>query len=163
MTMTRRATLVALFVLCFGGAAWAQTQADPVAFVQGLYRGYEPGRTPLPLEKQPFSLRMRKLFAADAAYAQGEVGRLDFDPIVNAQDWKLNGLKVTLVSKSDDIGAIVDAAFNDLGSKERIRFTLVRENGKWVIDEIQALQAMRWTLSKILEGAPDAYPDNPAK
>jgi hypothetical protein len=163
MTMTRRIALAALFLLCFAGAAAAQSQADPVAFVQGLYRGYEPGRKPLQLEKQPFSLRMRKLFAADAVYAQGEVGRLDFDPIVNAQDWKLSGLKVTLVSKSDDVGAIVDAAFNDLGSKERIRFTLVRENGKWVIDEIQALQAMRWTLSKILSGAPDAYPDSPAK
>jgi hypothetical protein len=68
--------------------ALAQTAGDPVAVVGGLYPGYERGK-PVTLEKQPFSPRIRKLLAADKAYAKGEVGRLDFDPIINGQDWIL--------------------------------------------------------------------------
>jgi hypothetical protein len=163
--MTRRFLLAAFLALCFAGSAAAQTQADPVAYIRAIYQAY----MTLPFDKVPaleswgLSPRLRALIDADQKEAQGEVGRLDFDPIINAQDWKLSGLKVTLVSQSSDTSAIVDAAFINLGSKQRIRFTLVRENGKWVIDEIQALQGMRWTLSKILSGAPDAYPDAPAK
>ena len=113
-------------------------------------------------ESWPLSPRLRALVDADQKEAQGEVGRLDFDPIINAQDWKLSGLKVTLVSRSGD-NAMVDATFHNLDGDEQIRFTLVRVNGKWAIDEIQALQGMRWTLSQILSGAPDAYPDHPRK
>jgi hypothetical protein len=74
----------------------------------------------------------------------------------------LSAVKVILVSKSDD-SAIVDAAFINLGSKQRIRFSLVRENNKWAIDDIQAVNKPRWSMSKILEGAPDAFPDEPTK
>lgn len=162
--MTRRFLLSTLFALCFAGPAPAQTQADPVIYIRAIYHGY----MTLPFDKVPafeswpLTPRLRALSDADKKEAQGEVGRLDFDPIINAQDWKLSKLKVTLVSKSGDTGALVDAAFDNLGSKQRIRFTLVREKGKWEIDEIQALMSMRWTLSKILAGAPDAYPDSPA-
>jgi len=162
MTMTRRAALAALFVpFSIGHAAPAQPPADPVAYISAIYRAY----MTLPFDKIPalehwaLSPRLRSLIAADKAYAKGEVGRLDFDPIIDGQDWKLSGLKVTLVSQSSDTAAIVDATFLNLGSKERIRFTLVRADGKWLIDEIEAVNSPRWILSKILAGAPDAYPD----
>jgi uncharacterized protein DUF3828 len=162
--MTRRAALAALFVVCFAHAAAAQSQADPVAYIRAIYRAY----MTLPFDKVPafeslsLSPRLRALVDADQKEAQGEVGRLDFDPIINAQDWKLSKLKVTLVSRTGD-NAVVDAAFHNIDVDEHQRFTLLREKGKWEIDDIQALQGMRWTLSKILSGAPDAYPDNPAK
>ena len=164
MTMTRRAALAALFVLCFAGAASAQSQADPVAYIRAIYHGF----MTLPSDKVPafeslsLSAHLRALVDADRKEAQGEEGQLDFDPIVNGQDWKLSALKVSLVSRDGD-RATVDASFHNLDADEHLRFTLVRADGKWQIDDIQSLQAMRWTLSKILAGAPDAYPDAPAK
>ena len=161
--MTRRFLLAACFALCFAGSAAAQKQADPVAYIQSIYHAFMtlPSDKVPAFESLPLSPRLRALVDADRKEAKGEEGRLDFDPIINAQDWKLSALKVTLVSRNGD-SAVVDAEFHNIDTDEHIRFLLVRQQGKWAIDEIQALQAMRWTLSKILQGAPDAYPDSPA-
>ena len=162
--MTRRAALSALFVLSFTAGAPAQTQPDPAAYVRAIYAGYEHDK-PVAWYARSYSARLRKLIDADqqAAHKEGDAGHFDWDPIINAQDWKLSGLKVTLVSKSSDVAAIVDAAFVNIGSKQRMRFTLVRENGKWAIDDIQALEKARWTMSKVLTDAPDAFPDEQQK
>jgi hypothetical protein len=146
-----------LLLLCVGDAALAQTPGDPVEVVRGLYRGYERDK-PATLEKQPFSPRMRKLLAADRAYAKGEVGRLDFDPIVNGQDWKITDLSVTLASQAQN-KAVVEAKFSNLGTAEDLHYDLIRSGGRWLIDEVQSMTKPRWTMSKILAGAPDAFPD----
>ena len=157
-----RATIAAfLLLLCTGDAALAQTPGDPVAVARGLYRGYERDKPAL-LEKQPFSRRMRKLLAADEAYAKGEVGRLDFDPIINGQDYKIADLSVTLVSQAQD-RAEVEAKFTNLGDPMDLRYDVVRSNRRWLIDDIRALTKPRWTMSKILTGRPDASPDETAK
>jgi hypothetical protein len=156
--MMRAAFAALLLLFCAGDMARADATSDPVAFVRGLYSGYEHGK-PILLEKQPFSPRMRKLLAADKAYAKGEVGRLDFDPIINGQDWKIADLSVTLVSQAQD-KAVVEAKFSNLGDAEDLRYDLVRSGGGWLIDEIQSMTKPRWTMSKILAGAPDAFPDN---
>ena len=154
-----RAALAAfLLLLCVGDVALAETAGDPVAVVQGLYRGYERDK-PVTLEKQPFSPRMRKLLAGDRAYAKGEVGRLDFDPIVNGQDWKIAGLSVTLVSLAGN-KAVVEAKFSNFGTAQDLRYDLIRIGGRWQIDEIQSVNKPRWTMSKILTGAADALPDS---
>jgi hypothetical protein len=153
----RAAFAAFLLLFCVGDAALAETTGDPVAVVRALYRGYE-GKKPPSLEKQPFSPRMRKLLAADKAYAKGEVGRLDFDPIVNGQDWKIADLAVTLVSQAQD-KAVIEAKFNNLGDAQDLRYDLVRGGGRWLIDEIQSTTKPHWTMSKILQRAPDAFPD----
>lgn len=162
--MMRRVSVALLLVLCGVAPAPAQTQADPVAYVQAIYAAYMRRGEPRAWYEQNYSARLRKLVEADQkeAQANGDAGKFDWDPIINGQDWKLSGLKVTLVSQSGDT-AIVDAAFNNLGSKQRMRFTLVRENNKWAIDDIAAVNKPRWSMSKILEGAPDAFPDETTK
>jgi len=161
--MTRRAALAALFVLCFAGAASAQSQADPVADIRAIYARYQHNNPPAWYDLN-YSARLRKLVASDQkeAKANGDAGKFDWDPIINGQDWKLSGLKVTLVSHDGD-GAVVDAKFRNLGTDQDIRFILVRENGKWAIDDIQSVNKPRWSMSKILEGAPDAFPDEQTK
>ncbi|HXP04446.1 MAG TPA: DUF3828 domain-containing protein [Stellaceae bacterium] len=161
--MTRRATLAAVFVLCFAGAAAAQSQADPVAFIRAIYASYERDKLAAWFDRT-YSARLRQLIDADqkSAKAAGDAGKFDWDPIINAQDWKLTDIKVALVSQAGD-RAVVDAAFHNLGSDQQMRFDLVRENGKWAIDDIAAVNKPRWSMSKILEGAPDAFPDEKAK
>lgn len=150
----RAAFAAFLLLLCVGDAALADAPTEPATVVRALYRGYERDK-PMQLEKQPFSPRMRKLLAADKAYAKGEVGRLDFDPIVNGQDWKISDLTVTLVSQAPD-KAEATAKFSNLGEAQDLRYDLVRSNGRWLIDDISSRTKPRWTMSKILAGAPDA-------
>jgi len=76
----------------------------------------------------------------------------------NGQDWKIGDLSVTLVSQAGD-KAVVEAKFSNLGDAEDLRYDLVHSGGRWLIDEIQSMTKPRWTMSKILAGAPDAFPD----
>lgn len=153
---------VALPVLLATAAAQAQNQADPVAFVRAIYQDYQRDK-PTAWPDRAYSPRLQKLIDDDKRNTPaGEVGRLDFDPFIVGQDWKIADLKVTLVSQSGD-NAVVAARFRNLGSAVDLRYDLVRAGGRWLIDDLQNLAKPRWTLSKILAGAPDATPDTPAK
>jgi hypothetical protein len=159
--MRPRVLLVTL-LLAWPVAVLAQMQADPVAYIRAVYREYGK-KEPKPWSDWPVTVRLRKLIDDDAKNTpDGEVGRLDWDPIINAQAWKLSALKVTLVARDGD-RATVDTAFHNLDANKHMRFTLVRADGKWEIDDIAALDKPRWTVSKVLAGAPDAFPDSPAK
>lgn len=139
-----------------------KTVSAPVAFVAGIYETYtddgggdpvQPGRAGI------YSKRLQALFDKDAAGTpDGEAGRLDFDPFVDGQDWEVGGLKLKDVYQSGG-EARVRADFANFGQPRSILISLVREDGEWRIDDIAETLAPRWTLSKILEGAPDAFPD----
>jgi Skp family chaperone for outer membrane proteins len=161
--MTMRAVVAAVFLLVCAAAATAQTPTDPVGFVRAIYAAYQHDNTPAWYE-QNYSARLRKMIDADRADADkdDDAGKFDWDPIINAQDWKLADLRVSLVSRAGD-GAVVDASFRNLGADQRMRFSLALEGGKWAIDDVQSLNKPRWTMSKVYQGAPDAFPDEAKK
>jgi hypothetical protein len=158
--VTRRITIAVLLAL-WAGAASAQTQADPVAYVRAIYRV----QVNLPYDKVPawyswaFSPRLRALIDADRKEAHGEIGRIEFDPIIDAQDYQLSDVTVSWVSRSAD-HAVVDALFRNIDREQQIRYDFVRVRGRWLIDEMREMKGQRWTLSKILAGAPDAFPQD---
>lgn len=131
-------------------------------FIVDIYRAYTdtPQDAPVPaVGDEIYSKRLRALFDNDAAETpEGEVGRLDFDPFVDGQDWELGGLTVKEIYRSGG-EARVRADFANFGKPRSIVFNLVREDGQWRIDDMAETLRPRWTLSKILEGALDAYPD----
>lgn len=51
------------------------------------------------------------------------------------------------------------ADFANFGKPRSLLFSLVREDWEWRIDDIAETVPPRWTLSKILKGSPDAFPD----
>jgi hypothetical protein len=161
--MTRRVLFAAFLALCLAGPASAQTQADPVALVRAIYAGYERDK-PAAWYDRPYSARLKKLIDADqkSAHKTGDAGHFDWDPIINAQDWKLTDIQISLVSQTAG-QAVVDASFHNLDSDQHMRFDLVLQAGKWVIDDLQSLNKPRWTMSKILKDAPDAFPDEKTK
>ena len=67
-------------------------------------------------------------------------------------------LKIVPVSQSAT-AAEVRASFKNFGEPRDILYTLVPEDGHWRIDDIQETLKPRWTMSKILQDAPDAFPD----
>jgi hypothetical protein len=158
VTQVRR--LAAALLILVGAAAQAQNEADPVAFVQAIYRDYQRDK-PTAWPDRAYSPRLQKVIDDDKKNTPaGDAGKIDWDPFIAGQDWKIEGLSVTLVSRNGDT-AVVEARFRNLGSPVDLRYSLVRGGGRWLIDDLENLVKPRWTMSKILAGAPDAFPDDP--
>ena len=87
----------------------------------------------------------------DRREAGGEVGRLGFDFRVNGQDtedgWEKT-LRLTVVSFAED-RAEIGAAFRNFTAQD-IRYSLVREDGRWLIADARSLNPERWRLTEIL-------------
>jgi hypothetical protein len=147
----------ALFILLGCTAAQAASSDDPVAIITGIYKAYSNNKLD-PNIDPPYSQRLKGLIDADAKAAAGEVGNLDFDVFINGQAWEISHVRVVLVSH-DEKHAQVRATFVNLKEPEEILYSFIREDRGWRIDEIQSLRKIRWTMSKILAGAPDAFPD----
>jgi uncharacterized protein DUF3828 len=155
-----RLILAVLFALDLGsGAAHAApVDGDPVSLIEAIYKTYETDNPGLP---HVYSRRLQALIDKDEKETpEGDVGRIDWDVFIDGQDWKLTELKIVLVSKSAD-EAEVRATFKNFGEPCNQLFDLVREEGGWRIDDITKTLPPRWTMSKILLDAPDAFPDAP--
>jgi hypothetical protein len=158
-----RRNLVAFAVACglalgpWGDAA-AQTQAEPAATIMAIYKQYQGEGDPT-LPKGIYSARLQKLMTADKKRTpKGDGGRLGFDPFVNGQDWEIKKLIVTETERKGD-RATVRATFDNVDEPQEIEFQLVRRPQRWLIDEVTSRRNPRWTLSKILSWARDAYSD----
>jgi hypothetical protein len=77
---------------------------------------------------------------------------------IDGQDWKLTELKIMPVSQTPS-QAQVRATFKNFDKPSDMLFDLVLEDGHWRIDDIEKTLKPRWTMSKILTDAPDAFPD----
>ncbi len=167
--MRRAVALLLLLMLAFGApaamaqddsepAAKAESESGPVAFVTAIYKSYTdiaPGEDGEPGLPDMYSKRLQALIDKDAA--ESRAGRLDWDPVVDGQDWDVTGLNIKEVYRSGG-EARVRAVFVNGGPRNML-FNLVREDGKWRIDDIAETLKPRWTMSKILADAPDAFPD----
>ena len=84
--------------------------------------------------------------------AGGEVGRIDFFPWTNSQDWTLSDLSLTseIVDGRED-RMIVTTRFNNGGEPQVIRTFWEKSGGRWRLDDMQSLGKDAWTLSAILK------------
>jgi hypothetical protein len=144
-------------------AAWVRESYDPAgrAAFDAAFRPAAAASPDAPREAAgysatpQFSPRLRALFAEDEAYADGQVGRLDFNPFSGASDDDIGGARVT----SEDVhGApdrkIVTAMFRNMDAEQTITFFWERIGGLWYIDDIAGRRAGEpygWTLSLILK------------
>ena len=160
-----RILLMLLLAIALGaGSPHSPADSDPVKLITAIYETYQKNTPELGGGGEPglphvYSKRLQGLVDKDAKETpQGMVGRIDWDVFVNGQDWKLSELKITLVSKTAD-RAQIRASFKNFGDANNILFDLVRENGAWRVDDVQNTLPPRWSMSKILTDAPDAFPD----
>jgi hypothetical protein len=133
---------------------------DPTSAITAIYKAYQTTSDAAPDVGAVYSHRLQHLIDADRKNTpEGEVGKIDWDVFVDGQEWQLSALNVTPVSEAAD-HAQVNARFNNFAEPKAILFDLVREDGRWLIDDVQSTATgRRWTMSKILTGAPDAFPD----
>lgn len=129
---------------------------DPVSLIAAIYQSYQDDA---PLAFSFYSTRLQGLVDKDEKETpEGMVGRIDWDVFVDGQDWRLSELKIEPVSQQA-ANAQIRATFINMGEQKNMLFELVREDGHWRIDEIEATLPPRWIMSKILADDPGAFPD----
>jgi hypothetical protein len=116
--------------------------SSPTKLVTDLYAAHRGKADPLqyPGSKKLlgayFEKQLLSLFLKDQSESQGEVGKLDFDPLYAAQDFEIKDFSVVLVNQQKD-SAEVAASFKNIGTKEKIMFLLSNTAEGWRITDIK--------------------------
>jgi hypothetical protein len=155
--------VIGLFV-SEAGAAPTPRIDDPAKFVADVYTHIVAGSHSYAPPDDVYTPRLAALFALDTKEAGGEVGRLDFDPWTNAQDYDVKSVKIsTRAVESGPTRRIVVAQFNNIGRPEEIHFYFEETRDGWKLDDIRSVGGEKWTLSLILKYGWDDPPFVPYK
>jgi hypothetical protein len=145
-----RILLLLLTLLVVPAAQAAPVFDDPQELLEYAYKSYREGGVP----EEPFELYsstfLERWAIMMARTPDGEVGAVDFDPMINGQDYDLGTITI---GKPRLYGgrAFVTVSFENFGRPEEIRFTLVKGDAGWKIDDIESLApGSEWRLSEIL-------------
>jgi hypothetical protein len=156
MPTRRTVILVAAFLAAAFGAASAPlalslraTAADSsaLAFVTDIYSAYK-GKDakghPLDDERairRYFEPSLAALMVKDQKIAakRGEVGLLDFDPFIDAQDWEISNFDIT-VDDGAPGKATATVKFTNFDKAATVRLDLVKIKNDWRIADITWLR-----------------------
>jgi hypothetical protein len=99
------------------------------------------------------SKRLDGLFDTyDKNSSPDEVGALDFDPFIDAQDYELKDFAIASEKVSGETATIV-VNFTNFDRRTTLTYSLVREAGAWKVDDIESKDPeYPWVLSKLLKG-----------
>ena len=139
--------LVLLLLFVIPNAALA-TQAKraaastPDAVVRELYRVHRKGygrvfvKEGRKLQERFFDANLAGLIWKDLTETpQDEVGRLDFDPLYNAQDIHITRFRVGAAALEGDKATVL-VTFNNYDRKENLKFSMVKTATGWKISNI---------------------------
>lgn len=115
-------------------AAGQAPVADPAAFVRQLYQTYRKGEAPE--IEAVYNQRLRAIRAEMDKDAAGEVPRMNYDLLVDGQDFEIGAVKVT----GDEVEGrpdrrIVVARFTNFGKPKTVRFYFEKTGAAWLLDE----------------------------
>lgn len=148
----------ALAVFFIPTAAWALSDVDytdPRAVVAAAYEPYlEPDFDWSDYEASALRSReLHALFERDARESEsaGDIGRLDFDPFINAQDYDISNFVIGEAAVTGKT-AVVPVRFDNLGTPMVIEIHLVEEDYGWSIDDVVSAEGeVTYSLREILE------------
>jgi hypothetical protein len=140
--LVRRSVLVGIgLALVFGAPATRAADRSAESFVAAIYDRYK-GRdakgTALDTPAQVrlyFAPNVAALLLEDRHNARGEVGHLEADPFVDAQDWEIDAFDVAVRHAGPD-KATATASFKNTGTPRTVILDLVRLREGWRIAEI---------------------------
>ena len=124
--------------------------SDPLATMKTLYAKLEKDDFSMEL---PLSARLNALMALDTKEANGEVGRLDGDYFINAQDAKVSNVSITSREVENAPGRrIIVARFKNFDKAMENHFFWEKTKAGWVLDDVRYLDAKDgYTLSLMLK------------
>ena len=152
-----RATFV-LLLTALAAAVSIAGDLSPKDLVAQLYQAHRSKHDPLDetaLLGRYFDPALLKLYLKDRDEAKGEVGRLDGDPLYNAQDMEIRDFSVSAPEMAGGPSrtgteARVTVNFKNLGKPTRVVYVLSRTSNGWKISDIRYDDGS--SLKKILEG-----------
>lgn len=145
-----RFLLVLLFTMWMAATAGA-TDATPKDLVARLYEAHRSKHDPLVETKlldRYFDAALLKLYLRDKQEAKGEVGRLDGDPLYNAQDVEISHFSISSPEAAKG-EAQVTVRFKNMGKPTSIVYVLIPASAGWRISDIRYDDGS--TLKKILQ------------
>lgn len=135
----RRLLISIAFIVAGIGSAFAYD--TPEALLKALYTPYLAGDDFNwdNWDESAFrSASLNELFAKDLADTpEGDVGRLDFDPYVDGQDYQIADFKI-LTPVIDGDKASVEVTFKNFDLAEDLIFSLVKEADGWRVDDVSS-------------------------
>jgi hypothetical protein len=143
MIMTARRVVLMAISLAVALVAPAARAADPSAqsFVQAIYDQYK-GKDAKGVElsgnaavRRYFAPALAALIIKDRRQARGEVGKLDADPFLDAQDWEIEGVEVAVRDTAAG-KARATVSFKNLGQPQTVILDLVKLKQDWRIADI---------------------------
>lgn len=149
MNKALAAAVSTVFVITTAGAKSFPVK-DPLAATKAHYAQIEKDKFDGEL---PFSARLKALEALDAKETpKDEVGRIDGDIYVNAQDMKVTNVVVTSRNVENAPNRkIVVVRFKNFDEQEEMHLFWEKTKAGWVVDDIRALGDDGWTLSLMLK------------
>src|SRR5262245_15800974 len=139
--------VVALALACatvLASAFAAPAQPGPQEFIEAIYQKYVGEGAEGAAITDPATIRryftpaVAVALIKDQAVAakRGEVGALDGDPFIDAQDWKIADLKVAVTPAAAKANATV--TFTNFGDRRNVELSLLKTAAGWRIDDIKA-------------------------
>jgi hypothetical protein len=128
---------------------------DPASVIRPLYDRYMTPDAQFPdfREQAPWSASMWAALEAMVARSQAlNEPILDFDPLIDAQDYQLSNLNVVTESVVENSHAVVRASFNNANTQSEVVYDMIWEQNGWRVDNIRTSQ---WSLRDIA-AAPNA-------
>ena len=127
-------------------------ELSPKDLVAQLYQAHRSKHDPLDetqLLSRYFDAELLKLYLKDKREAKGEVGRLDGDPLYNAQEIQITDFSIS-APKTTGGETRVMVRFKNIGKSTRVEYVLGRTPDRWKISDIRYDDGS--SLKKILQG-----------
>ena len=127
------------FFLALTAAITFAGELSPKDVVAQLYKAYGTEQTSAGetrLFTRYFDDELLKLYLKDKREAKGEVGRLDGDPLYNAQELQITDFSIS-EPKITGTEAVVTVRFKNIGKSKRVEYVLRRTAGGWKISDIR--------------------------
>jgi hypothetical protein len=140
------------FLLTLTAATTSAGELSPRDVVAQLYQAHRSKHDPLnetTLLGHYFDPAHLKLYLKDKREAKGEVGRLDGDPLYNAQDTEIKDFSISAPEITGG-EARVTVNFKNFDKATRVVYMLSRTANGWKISDIRYDDGS--SLRKILEG-----------
>jgi hypothetical protein len=144
--------MLVLLLTVVAAAISIAADLSPKDLVAQFYQAHRSKHDPLDetaLLGRYFDPALLKLYLKDKDEANGEVGRLDGDPLYNAQDMEIKDFSVSAPEMAGG-EARVTVNFKNLGKPTRVVYMLSRTANGWKISDIRYDDGS--SLKKILEG-----------
>jgi len=139
---TRRSFIIALAATAAAHPAFAvePSAQDFLAGIYAHYKGKNAKGVPISAKGGParyFTPELARIMEADATAAakRKEVGALDGDPFVDAQDFEITDVKIDVKDSAPD-KATGTVTFKNFGKDTTVTYDLVKLKQGWRIDDI---------------------------